>query len=103
MTTYIVNEHSIKFSYFTSKALFVLQKSNFRILDIQISQCHQLKTRMSKLKARNTFYWIMWEVITVCQWNLAILCHITKEKRLSKIALTAIWKLVPDPFVFAKN
>ena len=37
-------------------------KSNFRILDIQISWCHQ----MSKYETRNTFYWITWEVNTIC-------------------------------------
>ena len=32
------------------------------------------------------------------------LCHITKEKNLSKIPTkTATWKLVPDSSVFAKN
>ena len=37
-------------------------KSNFRILDILISWCHQ----MSKYETRNTFYWITWEVNTIC-------------------------------------
>ena len=59
---------------------------------------------MPKHKTRNTFYWITWEENTVCQWNLASLCHITKEKILSKNSTkTATWKLVPDPFVLAKN
>ena len=49
------------------------RKSNFRILDIQISWRHQ----MPKHKARNTFYWIAWEVNTVCEWNSVNLCHIT--------------------------
>ena len=38
------------------------RKSKFRILDIQISWRHQI----SKHKKRNTFYWIYWEVNTVC-------------------------------------
>ena len=37
-------------------------KSSFRIIDIQVSWCHQ----MSKHQARNTFYWIILEVNTVC-------------------------------------
>ena len=59
---------------------------------------------MPKHKTRNTFHWITWEVNTVCEWNLASLCHITKEKISSKNSTkTATWKLVPGPFVFAKN
>ena len=35
---------------------------------------------------------------------MAGLCHITKENILSKTSTkTATWKLVPDPFMFAKN
>ena len=59
---------------------------------------------MPKHKTRNTFYWITREADTVCYWNLASLCHITKEKQLLKKTLkTTTWKLVPGPFVFAKN
>ena len=59
---------------------------------------------MPKHKTRNTFHRITWEVNTVCWWNFASLCHITKEKILSKhFTKTAAWKLVPDPFVFARN
>ena len=76
------------------------RKSNFRILDFQISWRHL----MPKHKTRNTFYWITWEVITVCKWNLASLCHILKEIVSSKnFTNTAAWKLVPGLFVFAKN
>ena len=39
-------------SYFSSKALFVLKKSNFSILDIQIAWHHE----MPKHKTRNTFH-----------------------------------------------
>ena len=60
--------------------------------------------QMSKHKTRNTFYWITLGVITVCEWNLAGLCHITKEKiSLKHSTKTATWKIVPGPFVFAKN
>ena len=60
--------------------------------------------QMPKHKARNTIHWITWEVNTVCQWNLASLCHIIKEKISAKnSAKNAAWKLVPDPFVFTKN
>ena len=65
---------------FTSKALFVLEKMFFRILDILVSWRHQ----MPKHKTRNTFFWISWEVNTACSWNLVSLCHITKEEVLSK-------------------
>ena len=41
---------------------------------------------MTKHKRRNTLYWRTCEVTTVCQWNLASLCHIPKEKKLSKIS-----------------
>ena len=35
---------------------------------------------------------------------MASLCHITKEKKLSKNSTkSAIWKRVPGPFMFAKN
>ena len=38
---------------------------------------------MSKQK-KKTFYWITWEVNTVCYWNLASLHYVTKWKILSK-------------------
>ena len=90
-----------KMSFISLQKLFsFLRKSNFRILDVQISWCHQ----MSKHKTRNTFYWITWEVNKVCYWNLASLCLISKEKKLSKDSTkTATWKLVPGSFVFTKN
>ena len=44
------------------KLFLFSRKSNFRILGMQISRFHQ----MPKHKARNTFYWITWEVNTVC-------------------------------------
>ena len=41
---------------------------------------------------------------TACSWNLASLCHMTKEKFSSKNSTkTAGRKLVPGPFAFAKN
>ena len=89
----------IFFISFQNLFLF-LRKSNFRILHIQISWRYQ----MPKHKTRNNFYWITWEVNSVCQWNLASLCHMTKEKKITKtFANTATWKLVPDSFVLAKN
>ena len=73
------------------KLFFFLRESSFRILDIQISwQC-----QVPKHKTRKTCYWISWEVNTVCKWNLASLCHITKDKTLSKNSTkTVVWKLV---------
>ena len=59
---------------------------------------------MPKHKTINTFYWITWEVNTVSQWKLASLYHVIKEENLSKsFAEYVTWKLVPGPFVFAKN
>ena len=59
---------------------------------------------MPKNETRNALHWITWEVNTVGQWNLASLCHVTKEKKLSKNSTNAqTWKLVPDPLVFANN
>ena len=78
--------------YFISKALFILEKIKFRILDIQISWHHQ----MPKLKTRNRFDWITWEVNTICKWNLASLYHITKKKK--KIYKICDWKTSPRPF-----
>ena len=46
----------------------MLRKSKFGIVDIQTSRLYQ----MPKHKT-NTFYWITWEVYTVCWWYLAIL------------------------------
>ena len=48
--------------YFTSKLFSFLRKSNFTILDIQVSWRHQ----MSKRKTRNMLYWVTWEVNTIC-------------------------------------
>ena len=87
--------------YFTSKALFVLEKMlKFTSLDIQILRRHQIP----KHKTKNIFYWITWEVNTVCRWSFVKLCHITKEKALLKNSTkTATWKLVPGPFACVKN
>ena len=75
------------------------RKKKFRILDFQISWRHQ----MPKTKTRNTFYWITWEVITVCKWNLVSLCNILKQIISSKLSTkTAAWKLVPGPFVLQR-
>ena len=51
-----------KISFISLQKLFSFLKSNFRILDIQISWPHQMLNH----KTRNTFYWITWEVNTVC-------------------------------------
>ena len=48
-----------KMFYFLNQKL---RKSKPGIVDIQISRLHQ----MLKLKTANTFYWITWEVYTVC-------------------------------------
>ena len=86
--------------YFTSKDILFSRKSNFSILDFQISWCHQ----MPKHETRNTFYWITWEVNTVYYQNLASLCQIPKEIILSKnYKKTTASKLVSSPFVFGKN
>ena len=64
------------------KRSLISRKSNFRISDILVSWRHQIP----KHKTRNTFYWIIWEVNTACQWNLASLCHIARER--SKYSLS---------------
>ena len=52
-----------KMSFISFQKLFsFLRKSKFRILDIPISWRYQIP----KHKTRNTFYWITWEVNTVC-------------------------------------
>ena len=77
------------------------RKSNFRILHFQISWCHQ---HMFKHKTRNTFHWMTWEVNTICERNLASLCHIIKQTISSKnSAKTVAWKLVPDPACVSKE
>ena len=59
---------------------------------------------MAKHKTQNTFYWITYKVNKVYWWNLASLCHITKERFLSKnFTKSATWKVVPGPFVVTKN
>ena len=86
--------------YFASKSLFILKKIKFQNFRYSNSWRHQ----MPKNETRNALHWITWEVNTVGQWNLASLCHVTKEKKLSKNSTNAqTWKLVPDPFVFANN
>ena len=47
---------------------------------------------MPEHKTKNTFYWVTWEVNTVCYGNLVSLCYITKEKNHQKI----IQKLQPE-------
>ena len=82
------------------KAFSYLKKSHFSILDFQISWHHQMPNH----KTTNTFYWITLEVNMVCWWNLASLCHILKEIFSSKnYTKNVTWKLVPGPFVLAKN
>ena len=51
-------------------------KSNFRILDIQVSWHHQ----MPKHKIRNIFYWITLKVNPVCEWNLASMPYYKRKK-----------------------
>ena len=71
-----------------------------RVLDIQISWRHQ----MPKHKTRKTFYWITWEVNTVCWWNFPRLCHNTKEKKyIKKIYKNCSLKASPRPFCASKE
>ena len=76
------------------------RKSNFRILSIQISWRHQ----MLKHETRNRLYWTTWEVNTICKWNLASLCYITKEKKIiKKFFKNCDWKTRPRPFCDCKK
>ena len=61
------------------------KKSNFRILDIQISWCQT---------SRNTFYWITWEVNTV--WML-------KKNFTKKLYKICDLKTSPRPFYLCKE
>ena len=74
------------------------RKTSFRFLDIQIL-FHQMRGH----KARNTFYWITWEVNTVCEWNLARLCHITEEQNLWKNRKNCDLKASSIPFCVCKK
>ena len=47
------------------KLFLFSRKSNFRIFQIS---CHH----MTKHKARNIFYWIIWEIKIVCQSNFPV-------------------------------
>ena len=61
---------------------------------------------MPKHKTRNIYLWITWEVNTVNEMLMKSgqFISFTKEKISSKFfTKTVAWKLVPDPFVFAKN
>ena len=85
--------------FFTSKALFVLEKisKNFRSSNFMTSS-------MLKHKTRNIFYWITWGVNIVFQWNFASLCYITKENVLSKNSTkNANWKLVSSNLLIICN
>ena len=62
------------------KLFLFSRKSNFRILDIQVSWCHQ----MPQHKTRNTFYWITCEVNTSVNEICPVYAHIRKEKILWK-------------------
>ena len=65
-----------KIFFISLQNLFLfMKKANFSILVIYILWHHQVPNHTT----RNQFYWKMWEVNTVCEWNLASLCHITKE------------------------
>ena len=44
------------------------------------------------------------EVNTVCEWNLASLCHIPQGIISSNNSTkNAAWELIPGPFEYAKN
>ena len=86
--------------FLLQKVFLFVRKSNLRILVIQILWRHQ----MPKYKTRNTFCWITWKVSTVCQWNLTSLCHIAREKILSKTSgKTVTWNLDPGLVLFGEN
>ena len=76
----------------TKKKKLFQFRSPFRSKKNQILEFQMFK--FHKHKTRNTIYWITWEVHTVCKWNLASLCYITKEKKYQKI----VQKLGPESY-----
>ena len=84
--------------YFTSKALFSLRKSNFRILHFQISWRHQ----MPKDKARNTFQWITWEIQSVNEiWP--VMSYYKRKKFIKKLYKNCGLKTSSRPFYVCKE
>ena len=77
--------------FFTSLQKLVLfsRKLKTKILDIQISWCHQVP----KHKTRNTFYRIIWEVIAVCKHKFDQIVPCNKKERFHKNILK---KLQPE-------
>ena len=66
--------------YFTLKALFVLEKIKFSILDVKTLRCHQ----MPKIKTRNTFYSVTWEVNNSLLMKLCQFMSYYKRKKFIK-------------------
>ena len=80
--------------YFSNQ---MLRKSKFGIVDIQTSWLYQMPNHKT-----NIFYWITW--VGSISSLLMKFGHSTKGKVLSKNSIkTATWKLVPGPFMLAKN
>ena len=99
---------SLKESTYETRKMFFIslrklfsfpRKSNFRFLDYQILWRYQ----MPKHKTRNTFYWITWEVNTVCLRNLASLCHIIKKKIIKTFCKNCNLKTSSRPFFVCKE
>ena len=56
------------------------------------------------MTSRNTSYWKTWEVNTICKWNLASFCQITKEKNPSNFFYkNCNLKTSPRPFCVCKE
>ena len=81
------------------KLFLFSRKSNFRLLDIQISWQHQTPQQKQEICfTKQLGKYIVWK------WNLASLCHIKKEKKLSEnFAETGTWKPSSRPSCVCKE
>ena len=75
--------------FFLLQKLFLFsEKSNFRILHLQISWPHHIPEH----ETRNAFHWITRELNnTLFKWNLDSLCHITKEIMCKELGTWTFW------------
>ena len=71
------------------------RRPKFRTLDIQFHDV--IKCLMKK------FYWITWEENSLLMKFGQYISYYKRNNFIKKFYKTTTWKLVPGPFVFAKN